>query len=417
MKTYILFLALLMGAGWAGCDRQPTGLSVLRQEILEDLTENILPFWSLYSPDDAGGFHGQIEFDGSPRPGAEKGGVLHARILWTFSTAYRLFGDESYKQLADRAQRYFLDYFVDPDHGGTYWSIRADGTPGNTEKQTYGMAYAIYGLAEHYRATGDYESLQAAIDIYRTLEEYAFDPEYGGYMESFTRDWEPPERYGCDGKGIAAKTMNTHLHVLEAYTGLYRVWPDPDLREQLEGIIHVFTTYIIDPQTWHQKLFFTREWQNLEMIDSYGHDIELAWLITEAAEVLHDRSLMNDIKYIAVQLTDTQLKEGWTADGAMLYEKAGDHIQANLDWWPQAESVVGFINAWQLTGDEKYSDAAVKTWEWIKANLIDHEFGEWFRTVTEDGIPSTRAPKGSLWKCPYHNSRMGFEMYERLKAY
>lgn len=417
MKPRYIAFWLLCICLFPGCKEQekPMNTEVLKSEIVTDLTQNILPFWMTYAPDPSGGFYGQLSYDGTPVPDAEKGGVLNARILWTFSVAYRLFGEEAYKTMADRAQHYFLDHFIDPEYGGSYWSVQADGTPANVEKQTYGIAYAIYGLAEHYRATGNQQSLDQAVELFRTLETYAYDPGYGGYIESFTRDWQPPERFGYDGKGIAPKTMNTHLHVLEAYSTLYRVWPDNHLKKQLREMIHVFTDKIIDPDTWHEKLFLTRDWQNLEQIDSYGHDMELSWLLTEAAEVLGEKELLHETERIAIRLVDTQMKEGWNDDGSMLYEKEGDHIQKDREWWPQAESVVAFVNAWQITGEERYMDAAWKTWTWIRLHLIDYEYGEWYKTVREDGTPVIRAPKASMWKCPYHNSRMGFEIYTRIR--
>lgn len=388
---------------------------ILVDETSMDLRENILPFWIKYAPDPADGFYGGIRNDGTPMQHAERGVVLNARILWTFSTAYRLLNDQVYKEIADRAQQYFIQYFIDPEYGGSYWSVAADGTPANTEKQTYGIAFGIYGLAEHYRAMENQESLKQAIALYEALEKYVFDPLNGGYIESFTREWQMPERYGYDGKGLAVKTMNTHLHMLEAYTGLYRVWKDEGLKKQLRGLIDIFTEKIIDQQRWHERLFLTMDWKNLEEIDSYGHDVELSWLLYEAAEVLGDEKVIEQIEHIALKLVDTQMKEGWTEEGAMLYERDKGEIKGSLDWWPQAESVVAFYNAWQISNDPKYLDAAYKTWNWIKDHLIDYEYGEWYRGMTMDGIVQKNRPKADMWKCPYHNSRMGFELYNRSR--
>lgn len=388
-------------------------VSNLVNESVQDLKDNILPFWEKHTPDPDGGFYGMVLNDGTAVPDVPKGSVLNARILWTFSKAYQLFGNENYRQLADRAQSYFLKYFIDTEYGGTYWTIQADGSQLNGDKQTYGIAYAIYGLAEHYRATGNGKSLNQAIVFYKTLELHAYDSENGGYIESFLRDWQAPERYGYDGKGIAAKTMNTHLHVLEAYTLLYKVWPNATLKRQLTGLIHVFLEKIIDQQTWHQKLFLTMKWENLESIDSYGHDMELSWLLLEAAEALKDEAFIDQIKAIAINLVETQMKKGWNPDGSLLYERENGEVKGGLEWWPQAESVVAFYNAWQISGEERYLDAAIKTWEWIKNNLVDTEYGGWYGGINPDGNPNLKRPKVSLWKCPYHNSRMSFELYKR----
>ncbi|WP_423126579.1 AGE family epimerase/isomerase [Gaoshiqia sp. Z1-71] len=390
-------------------------VSGLVSESVQDLKHNTLPFWEKNTPDPSGGFYGTVLNDGTAVPDAPKGGVLNARILWTFSKAYQLFGNENYKELADRAQSYFLMNFIDQEYGGTYWTINADGTPLNAEKQTYAIAYAIYGLAEHYRAIGNKESLKQAIELYRTLEKRAFDPLNGGYIESFSRNWETPERFGYDGSGIAAKTMNTHLHVLEAYTLLYKVWPDKELKKQLTGLINLFYEKIIDQKTGHQKLFLTMEWENLEHIDSYGHDMELSWLLFESAEAIKDKTLIRRTEKMALKLVDIQMKEGWNPDGSLLYERNNGQIHGGLEWWPQAESVVAFYNAWQISGDEKYLDAAIKTWSWIKNNLVDTKYGGWYGGVGPDGKPNLVRPKVSLWKCPYHNSRMAFELFQRTQ--
>ena len=379
----------------------------LRQEIVQDLTENILPFWVSHSPDPSGGFYGTLNFDGTPRANAMKGGILNARLVWTFSAAYRMLKDEQYLALANRAQRYFLDHFIDPEFGGSFYTVTADGEPLAIQKDTYQNAFAIYGLSEHYRATGNKESLDAAIAIYRKLTEHAYDPVNGGFIESFTRDWQMIDM-------DSPKTMNTNLHVLEALTNLYRVWNDDGLGKHLQEEIYVMSHKVLDQETWHERLFLTMDWVNRQDIDSYGHDIEFSWLLVEAAEVLGDEKILKDAERIAVHLATVQLEQGIDANGAMMYEKSGDHLNADLSWWPQAETVVGSLNAWQISGDRKFLDAAVRTWEWIKINMIDHEYGEWYIGVNPDGTPQKKRVKADQWRCPYHNSRMGFEVMTRF---
>ncbi|WP_167619204.1 AGE family epimerase/isomerase [Maribellus sediminis] len=407
---YLQFIAI-------GCSTPASEIKTtsLVSETTNNLTENILPFWESYTPDPNGGFYGTVLNDGTPVPEAPKGCVLNARMLWTFSNAYMHFENEAYQELANRAQEYFLTHFIDEEFGGTYWIVKADGTPLDDQKQCYGIAFAIYGLAAHYQATEKHESLQQAISLYRKLEEKAFDPINGGYIESFTRDWKTPQRYGYDGIGVAAKTMNTHLHLLEVYSQLYKVWPDSGLKSQLKGLVDVFLEKIIDQKRWHQNLFLTREWENLEHIDSYGHDVELSWLLTEAAELIQEETLIKQTKDIALKLVDTQMQEGRNPDGSLLYERRNGEIEGNLSWWPQAESVIAFFNAWQISGDEKYLDAAITTWEWIKDNLVDTENGGWYGGLDSDGQPLIGQPKVSLWKCPYHNSRMAFELLVRTQ--
>jgi len=409
MQNYILIIISFLVVSSCAIKKSPDELTVaqLKQEIVQDLTENILPFWVKHAPDPSGGFYGTLNFDGTPRANAMKAGILNARILWTFSAAYRVLQDEQYLTLSNRAQRYFLDHFIDPEYGSSYYTVTADGSPLDMQKNTYQNAFAMYGLSEHYRATGAKESLDAAIAVYRKMIEHAYDPVNGGFIESFDREWNMIDV-------ASPKTMNTNLHVLEALTNLYRVWKDEGLKKHLQEEIDVMTHKVLDQTTWHERLFLTMDWQNQQDIDSYGHDIEFSWLLVEAAEVLGDEELLKETKRIAVRIAAVQLEEGIDANGAMMYEKEGDRLNANLSWWPQNETVVGCLNAWQISGDRKFLDAAARTWEWIKTYMIDYEHGEWYIGVNPDGVPQKNRVKADQWRCPYHNSRMGFEVMTRF---
>ncbi|KAA6343937.1 Cellobiose 2-epimerase [termite gut metagenome] len=408
MKNTVILIAALFVMSCTGSTPEEKELSLLREEITQDLEGNILSFWKKHSPDPNGGFYGVLRFDATPEPEADKGGVLNARLVWTFSTAYRLLKDESYKQLADRAQAYFIEHFIDKEYGGTYWSLKADGSPSIENKQTYGNAFAIYGLSEHYRATGNEESLRAAISVYNSMIEHAYDPEHGGFIESFTRDWKMNETR-------MPKTMNNNLHVLEALTNLYRVWPDAGLQKHLREQIDIVSNKILDQTTWHERLYLTMDWQSTYPVDSYGHDIEFSWLLVEAAEALGDEAIIEETKRYAVHIAETQMKQGLNAMGAMMSDKSGEHLNTTLEWWQQSETIVGFLNAWQISGDKKFLDGAVRTWNWIKEYMIDYEYGEWYTYVKEDGTQVKDHVKADMWRCPYHNSRMGFEVMTRFR--
>lgn len=383
---------------------------ILYDEISKDLKSNILPFWEKYSVDKRGGFYGALAYDGSPIVDADKGCVLNARILWTFSIAYQVFKEPQYLDLANRAQHYFIDHFIDKEQGGTYWTLKSDGTPKDKDKQTYGIAFAIYGLSEHYRATQNQKSLDEAIALYHCLENRVFDSENGGYIESFTKDWQKPNRYGYDGDGIASKSMNTHIHVLEAYTNLYQVWKDEGLRKQLTGLLDVLIKKVYNPRTYHLMLYFNDTWESLGDIDSYGHDIETAWLFNEASMTLGDAELIRKTNKIAIEIVSTTMEQGMNPDGSLIYERKGKYFQRDLSWWCQAEAVNGLLDAWRISGNVKYMDAAINTWDWIKSNMIDYKHGEWYSTVSVAGDADTKGLKASLWRCPYHNSRMGFRV-------
>jgi mannose/cellobiose epimerase-like protein (N-acyl-D-glucosamine 2-epimerase family)/O-glycosyl hydrolase len=410
MKKIVTLTVLLVLAIAASADTA----EILRTETTKNLKENLLPFWMEKTVDPQGGFYGVVLNDGKAIENAPKGAVLNARITWTFSRAYRQDGLEVYKQMADRAADYYIRHFIDPVYGGVFWQLDCEGHPKETTKQTYACAFGIYGLAEHFRATGDRRSLEAALKLYQTLEEKVHDKGEAGYIESFQRDYTKAPLKGVDGQANASKTMNTHIHILEAYTTLYQVWPDEGLKKNLKELLGILQTKLYNPRTNHLILYCDDHWNPIGEIDSYGHDIETSWLMSEAAAVVGDPVLKKQVDEQAVKMARTALKEGLNADGAMLYEKSPEGMNRRLAWWPQCEAIIGCVNAWQLTGDQSFLDAALKTWTYVKSHFVDQVHGGWFKDLTEDGQP-LNAPKVSDWNCPYHNSRMAFELAERLE--
>lgn len=411
MKKVIYLFALFIGLNLCGCKSEQVNLSsTLRSEVVADIKNDVLPFWMNYAVAADGGFYGSVLRDGTPVEDAPRGGVLNARILWSFSAAYRTFKDDAYLKLADQSQRYFIDTFIDKVNGGVYWLVNPNGEVLNASKYTYAMTYAIYGLAEHYLATGNDESLQTAISLYRTLEEKGRDPQNDGYVESFTEDWKLLDTYDNN----APKTMNAHLHVLEAYALLYQCWQDSGLKQRLKFCVDLFMNRIYDPQRKHFKLFFDNEWNSLVEMDSYGHDVETGWLLCDASHVLGDQALIDKADQIALDVTKTCLAEGMSEKGYMTYEKKGGKASKHCSWWGQIETMIACINAWQISGDESYLHAADTVWTFVKQNMIDTEYGEWYSDCF-DGKPGKDAPKVSMWRCPYHTVRLGVEMYNRLK--
>lgn len=392
-------------------------INQLRNEMRSELENNILPFWMNKMEDnEQGGFYGEITGDDELRPEASKGAILNARILWTFSAAYRLLKKPEYLKTATRAKRYLIDRFYDPEYGGIYWELDYKGNPLDTKKQIYAIGFAIYGLSEYARATGDAEALEYAQRLFEVIEQHSFDPVQNGYLEALTRDWQPIEDMRLSDKDEnEKKTMNTHLHILEPYTNLYRVWKDERLERQLRNLIDVFITRILDPQTGHLNLFFEEDWTNKYRIYSYGHDIEASWLIHEAALVLGDETVLKRIEPLIVRIAQAA-DEGLNPDGSMIYENFLDKqkIDRELHWWVQAENVVGHINLYQHFGDESALDIAVRCWEFIKAKLIEHEQGEWHWSILPDGTVNRKDDKAGFWKCPYHNGRMCMEVIERF---
>lgn len=392
-------------------------ITTLRIEVEHELTTGILPFWMEKMADNVqGGFYGRIDGDDKLHADAPKGAILNARILWTFSAAYRLLRKPEYLETATRAKRYIIDRFYDKDFGGVYWSLTANGEPLDTKKQVYAQGFAIYGLSEYARATGDREALDYAVKLFETVEKYSFDRDRNGYIEAFTREWKPIEDMRLSDKDEnTSKTMNTHLHILEPYANLYRVWKDERLERQLRNMLDLFTGKILNKKTYHLDLFFDNDWRTDGNIISYGHDIEASWLIHEAALVLGDEALLKRIEPVVVNIARAA-DEGLNPDGSMIYERftAEDRTDRELHWWVQAENVVGHVNLYQHFGDEKALDTAMKCWQFIKDKIIDHANGEWHWSLMPDGSVNRRDDKAGFWKCPYHNGRMCMEIIERF---
>ncbi|MDR3652347.1 MAG: AGE family epimerase/isomerase [Paludibacter sp.] len=389
----------------------------LKQELKEELTHNILPFWMNKMVDDVrGGFYGQITGSNLLMPDAPKGGVLNARIMWTFSSAALFFKNPIYTEFAKRAKDYAFKYFFDVEQGGTYWMLNADGTPADTKKQIYSQAFFIYGLTEYYRLTGEKECLDKAIELFRLIEKYSFDAKLNGYFEAYSKDWVLLEDLRLSDKDAnEKKTMNTHLHILEAYTNLFRVWDDPLLEKQLRNLIEIFLDKIVNKQTHHLDLFFDEKWECKSTLFSYGHDIEAAWLLDEASLVLGDIELIKKVHSVSLKIADAAA-EGLQANGSIVNEKnnATGHVDTNCDWWPQAESMIGFFNAYELSKNEVYAKNTLAAWQFIKENLIDTNNGEWYWSVTATGKADNINDKAGFWKCPYHNGRMCLELMTRI---
>jgi len=386
----------------------------LKQQVKEELTHNILPFWMERMKDDEqGGFYGQIKGDSQLIAEADKGGILNARILWSFSSAYIQEKNPLYLEMANRAKTYILDHFFDQDFGGTYWTVSFDGKPVDTKKQIYSQAFFIYAFTEYYRASGDESSLNTAIELFRLIEDHSFDAELNGYFEAYSRDWILLEDLRLSEKDEnEKKTMNTHLHILEAYSNLYRVWKDETLKKQLRNLIQIFTQKIVNQKTFHLDLFFDENWNTKSTIVSYGHDIEASWLIDEAARVLGDKELLAHVQKICIKIAESAC-EGLQPDGSMVYELDKGHLETDRHWWVQSEAVVGFLNAWELSGNQEWLDKAFKCWKYIAENLVDRTGGEWFWSISDEGIPNRNGDKAGFWKCPYHNSRMCLEVMAR----
>ena len=428
----------------------------MKKEMQDVLEKNILRFWLDKMIDrENGGFYGRIDGSGVLHPEAEKGAILNARILWTFSAAYRVFSHlspltphlQEYLDAATRAKDYLIEHFIDPEYGGVYWSVDYKGNPLDTKKQFYAIGFAVYGLSEYARATGDREALEYALDLYECIEEHALDREHNGYIEACTREWgEIADMRLSEFDANYPKSQNTHLHIIEPCTNLLRCLKELHAQEScdyvpvlgavlpigvsvpmetiesveasLRNLIDIFTDKILNPETHHLDLFFDMDWtRGAGHLESYGHDIECSWLMHEAALVLGDQKVLSKVEDV-VRMVAKASEKGLRPDGSMIHEANLDtgHVDDDLHWWVQAENVVGWYNIWQHFGDKDALEKAERCWNYIKTQLIDWENGEWFWSRHPDGTLNTVDDKAGFWKCPYHNGRMCLEIIERTES-
>ncbi len=392
-------------------------LYTYKKEVNKELF-SILDYWMEHTINyTKGGFYGKVNNDNKADENAAKGAVMHGRILWAFSAAYNFCSDEKYLVIAKRAFEYIRDHFVDKDYGGVYWTVDADGNMRDEKKQVYALAFCIYGLSEYYMASNNKEALDIALSLYISIEEYSWDAVDRGYFEAFTREWKTASDLRLSAKDAnEKKTMNTHLHIIEAYANLYKVYNNKNLRDKIIELLELFDTYFINYKTFHLKLFFNETWKEKPGVISYGHDIEAAWLLQQCAEIIQHEEWINIYKDHAIKIADAAT-EGLDKDGGMWYEYYPSHqtLIKEKHSWPQAEAMIGFFNAWQITNDESYLHRSLNSWQFIKHYIIDHEKGEWFWGVNEDHSIMQNQDKAGIWKCPYHNSRACLEIIKRIQ--
>ena len=398
-------------AGFRRDTKELTGM--FRKEIEEHLKNHILPFWMGIKDEDNGGFYGYMDFDLNLDKNAVKGCILNSRILWFFSTCAFLLKDDAYLEYASHAYEFLKKVFIDKKEGGVFWSVTYDGKPLDTSKHTYCQAFAIYGLAAYYRVSKNEESIKIASMLARVIEEKCRDRE--GYLEAFNADFTPASNEKLSENGvIAERTMNTLLHVFEAYTELYDVTGDKETAERMKEILSIFKDRMYNPAKHRQEVFFDRDYKPLLDLISYGHDIETAWLIDRGLEVLHDKEWCAKMAPLTADLADNILKNAF--DGHSLPQECEDgKVNEDRVWWLQAETVNGFLNEYlKDRSREEYKTALLAEWEYIKQNVVDkRQGGEWYSQLDGDGKPYKDKPAVEPWKCPYHNGRMCLEVIRR----
>ena len=392
-------------------------LSSYRQDMKEELNA-ILHYWQQHTMDENnGGFWGKINNQNIPDVYAPKGVVLNARILWTFSAAFIFTQKKEHLQIADRAFYYLLSHFRDAEYGGFYWSVDYKGSRLQTRKQIYGLSFVLYGMSEYYSASKNEVALGFAQELFDAIEQHSFDKDWNGYFEAFARDWKPEQDLRLSPKDANwSKTANTHLHIVEAYTNLYKIGQNQKVKERIENLLFLFDKYFINKQTHHLTLFFDDDWNEQPDVVSYGHDIEAAWLLLQCAEVIDSKHWIPVYQHHSKALADAA-SEGLDSDGGMWYEYDVQHnkIIKQKHWWVQAEAMIGYLNAYQITGDEKYLQHSISAWKFVQNQIVDKQNGEWFWGVDEEHQIMPDEDKAGFWKCPYHNSRACMEVMKRIE--
>ncbi|MBX2877978.1 MAG: AGE family epimerase/isomerase [Saprospiraceae bacterium] len=391
-------------------------VSLLQKEMRTEL-DHLLGWWSKHMVDrQHGGFYGRMDHDGRLYPFADKAIIMQSRILWTFAAAAKQTGEPAYQAMATHAYDFINQRFIDQKYGGVYWMLDFQGEIVNDRKQIYAQAFAIYALAAYYQLTGFPEVLTQALSLFRHIEAHSYDPEYDGYFEAFGRHWEPIADLRLSAKDAnEAKTMNTHLHVLEAYSTLYLVSQNQEVGTALKRLIASFMERFTDKETGHLLLFFDERWTVKSKLVSYGHDIEASWLITEAISLFDEPNWQSSAKEWALMLARITAREGLDGDGGLNNEQEEDgKTDTDKHWWPQAEAVIGFWNAWELSREDYFQGLAYDLWDFIQKEIKDVQGGEWVWGRRKDGSLLSAEDKAGPWKAPYHNGRMCIEMIRRL---
>jgi mannobiose 2-epimerase len=391
-------------------------LKNFKTEVEKELS-SILSWWIKYALDkENGGFYGKINNDNCVDNKAEKGLVLNARMLYTFSSAYLQNSKIEYLKIADEAFKYLVENFQDKENGGFYWALDFNGKVLDNKKQIYGQAFTIYALSEYYKISQNADVLELAKNCFLLIQKHSFDTVNDGYIEAFTIDWKEiiDNRLSTKDQN-EKKSMNTHLHLIEAYANLFSIWPDDQLEHAIKKLLNNFKEHIIDKGTNHLNLFFTEIWEVKSTVFSFGHDIEAAWLLLEAAEIINDKKEIKIFKKIALQITDAAIL-GLNERGGLWneFDSETKEWDKEMHWWPQAEAMVGFYNSWQVSNKEDYLSHSLQSWTFIKDHLIDYQNGEWYWGLHSDYLPMHEKEKAGFWKCPYHNSRACLEIIKRI---
>ncbi len=388
-------------------------LTKLRYKIENELKGNILPFW-LDNLLDENRIAGSLSNRGIKDDDAPIGLVMVARFLWTYSEAYKIYGDKKYLDIAVVLKDYLLEKFLDIQYGGFYWMLDNNCRVVDKKKIIYGQAFVLYGLSSFYNIKPDIKDLVLCREIFDLIEKFGLDRDYNGYFDGYLEDWTYTDDNCIAPLGVICdKSMNTNLHVLEAYTKFYEISRYDVVKSSLINLIGVMKNIVYDKHSGHQNQIFLKYWAVVSDLISYGHDVETSWLVWDAIEVLNDDNIRGEYKNYILKLLDTSIFEAADTDGSLYNESSEGVIDKDRIWWVQAEFLISLLNAFEMTGEIKYKNRIFQVWDYIEHNIIDKKNGEWYWLIDENGIPGNRE-KGGFWKTCYHNARACFEFLKRV---
>jgi len=389
-------------------------LGALRNQSVKGLN-SIVNWWTTYGFDsDRNRFYGEVSNDNTPNPSAPLIIIQRARLLWFFSTLSQLESFAEYKIFADNQYLELINHFYDNQFSGFIWEVDCNYVPTNKRKQTYAQAFCIYALSEYYALSGNEEAKLLALETFENLETKAWDNSNDGYIEALDQKWAFMQDMRLSPKDKnEPKTMNTHLHVLEAYTTLAKVATSHTVEISLARVLRLYSDKFFNKDNHHFHLFFDKNWKIKSNIISFGHDIESAWLMQEAAEVIHDRELQNRMKILSLSIADNIMNVGLSPEVGVKNEIDDSNSDDTFDWWPQAEAVIGYINAYEVSNDPKYLEVANGCMRYIQKYFLNEKHGEWYWKIDHTLKPVVGISKSNGWKAPYHNGRMYLEILKR----
>lgn len=389
------------------------GKAKMVEELKEEFFGHVIPYWMDKVDPEYGGYYGQMDYQLNLNKKADKGCILNSRILWFFSNLYEMFGEAQYLECAKIAYDFLREKFLDREYGGVYWMVTYDGKPSDDSKHSYNHSFAIYALSSYYIASGDRDALNLAYQLFDIVETRMRDED--GYLEAFSRDFTPASNEKLSENGVmATRTMNTILHLMEAYTELYRADQAEHVKDTIHGILDIFRDRIYNPEKERLEVFFDADYNSLIDLHSYGHDIEAAWLIDRTVQVLGDEGSKHDLGDITKSLTKKIYDVAFDGNSLPAECENGKVLGLRI-WWVECEAMVGFMNGYQKDEERaEYKEAVEKIWGFIREHIVDRREGsEWYYEVDSENVPTSTQPILDAWKCPYHNGRMFMEILRR----